>query len=338
MAVASTPPSGGLLILLGPDRARKLERITAVAHSLAIELLDRNQVHAAQLSAAALGLLLREYPALSPLRLVVVDEAQRLDRTCISLLEDQAKTFTRTTCLILLVEGELPPNHPLTALTSQATCERFSWPEEAEVGRWAMQYAAGHGKRVDASAVRELWQGCGADREAIRTVLDQLISWVGSRPQMTREDVQVFLKTPPPPDSFALVHAIAERDAAGALRALQDQSAEGREPFEALGMLVWQLQRWLTVAHWLATGVPRERIETLTGLSNWQLDRVCGELAGRSVAWLQAALSACWELELGLKRGQVPLARVALEALVMRLCERARTSATRTAYSSRAAA
>lgn len=324
--------------MLGPDRARKLERIAALAHSWSIDLLDRNQVHAAQLSAAALGLLLREYPALSPLRLVVVDEAQRLDRACISLLEDQADALTRTTCLVLLVEGDLPAAHPLTALIAQATREQFAWAEEAEIGRWAVEYAAKHGKRVDASAVRELWQGCGADRDAIQTVLDQLISWVGSRPQVVREDVQVFLKAPPPSDAFALVQAIAQRDAVRALRALHDQMAEGREVFETLGMIVWQLQRWLTVAHWLAAGVPRERIETLTGLTDWQLDRVCGELAGRSVAWLQAALAACWELELGLKRGQAPLARVALEALVMRLCERVRTSATRTAHSSQAAA
>ncbi len=119
---------GGLFLFIGPDRARKLERIEAIATARQVHLLDQHRLNAADVSASSLLALIRAYPALSPVRLVIVDDAQRLDAACVKGVAGYADAVSHTACLILLVDGEVTPTHPLATLTPHATIEQFASP------------------------------------------------------------------------------------------------------------------------------------------------------------------------------------------------------------------
>ena len=315
----STPP-GGLHLFLGPDRSRKRERVNAFAQALAVDPLDRHETSATQLSASSLLALAREQPATSPIRLIVIDEAHRLDGACLKVLEQHAELLKQTACLVLLVDLDIDANHPLDALRNYASVEQFAWLSPHEVSRWIHRYVAAHKKRIAASAIQDLLQTYGADLAGIKILLDQMISWVGSRPQLSQADVRVFLRVPATKSQFALVDAIAKRDVATALQAVQEQLAAGKEVLELLGLLVWQLQRWLTVGELVDAGLSRDRIAQRSGLRPWQLERMERELADRPLDALRRALERCWELDVAAKSGRVPIPRVALEQLIVELC------------------
>lgn len=117
--------NGGLYLFVGPDRLRKQERLTRLARTLQVHPLDRHVRTAREVSPAQLGTLVREYPALSPLRLIVVEEAHRLSPGCVKLFEAHHKTLAHVACVVLLSEAPLDASQSLLALKPYATVESF---------------------------------------------------------------------------------------------------------------------------------------------------------------------------------------------------------------------
>jgi DNA polymerase III delta subunit len=122
-----------------------------------------------------------------------------------------------------------------------------------------------------------------------------------------------------PAKPFALVEALGRGDLSGALTAVRTQLQTAREAPEIVGLIAWQLQRWVTVKRLLMAGHTAQRIEGLTGLHGWQVERLQGEVAQRSLAWLQDALAKCWKLDTDVKRGRV-VPELAVEQFVSEVC------------------
>ena len=118
---------------------------------------------------------------------------------------------------------------------------------------------------------------------------------------------------------FALVEALGRRDAAEALAAAQDQLLAGKDPLELFSLIAWQLQRWVLVKRWVLAGRRPEQVAAATGLKPWQVERIRGEVADRSLASLQGLLSRCWQVEHDVKRGRA-MAPLALDALMLEVC------------------
>lgn len=309
----------GLQLLLGPDRYRKRQRVDAIIAALHLNLLDWDGASAHQLTAATLMQRLRQQPIASPMRLVIIDEAHRLDRPCVDVLHACVAQRRGNTCVILLTEVEIGTTHPLRALWTQATIEQFSWLAPAEVGQWIHQQVTTAKKRIAEAAVCDVVQAFGADLARIQSLLDQLMAWIGSRPAIEPADVRVFVPDTAMSRRYDLVQAIAHRDAAEALAAIESRMVAGQEVVELIGLVAWQLQRWLTVKRLQEAGLGREQVQERLALQPWQLERLERETAGRSVEELHQFLEQCWRLDVAAKTGRV-IPRVGLEQLVVALC------------------
>ena len=126
---------------------------------------------------------------------------------------------------------------------------------------------------------------------------------------------------------FALTDALGTGDVAGALSAAYDQLLAGKEPLELLGLVAWQLQRWVLVKRLQRAGYNAERIALVTGLRPWQVQRVQSEVVDRSLESLQQLLTRCWQLDVDAKSGRAP-AQLAIEQLVIETCLRSREEST----------
>jgi DNA polymerase III delta subunit len=124
-------PTGGLYAFLGPDRALKIQRVRELERSLKVQSLDRHQLDAATLTGAGLLAVCRQQPAVSPVRLVVVDQAHKLDQATVDALQAHAQAIAATACVVLLVETELSVRHPLAKAGAAIKTERFTRPESA---------------------------------------------------------------------------------------------------------------------------------------------------------------------------------------------------------------
>lgn len=250
--------TGGIRLFLGPDRERKLQRVHELERSLGIQPLDRHQVGAAALSAGDLLALCRQQPALSPLRLVVVDDAHRLDSRCVDALLEHEKVIAKNAIVILLVDTELSARQAVSRVM---------------------------GRREDVVL---------SERFAGRSVS--------------------------PAKPFALTDALGSRDAAGALLAVREQLLAGKEPLELLGLIAWQLHRWVTVKRLGRSGYTAERIVSTTGLHPWQVQRLQTEVAKYSLRSLQQLIARCWQLDVDAKQGRA-IPELALEQLVVEICQ-----------------
>ena len=248
--------SPGVHLFLGPDRARKLQRIHEWERALGVAPLDRHHLDGASVGAAPLLALCRQQPAASPLRLIAVDEAHRLDGAAVDALLEHADVIAKSACVVLLVEAELTQRHALT---------------------------------------RSLSRGGGLATEEFPA------------------------RSSPAAKPFALTEALGRRDAATALSAVRDQLMSGKEPLELLGLVAWQLQRWVVVRRLLDAGVPAERVGQLTGLKPWQVERIRSEVARRPLETLDDLLERCWRLDVDAKSGRA-IPELALEQLVLEVC------------------
>jgi DNA polymerase-3 subunit delta len=317
-------------LFAGPDRHRKRRRVDAIAASLSVHALDWLTLDAAEAPEAVLTAA-REHAAGGGRRLIVVEHAERLDAEAVAWLGEHLDQVAQTATVVLLTDAELGAKHPLTPLSKgRATVERFAWLDDEAAGRWVQDRVTEAGKRIAPAAVQRLLDVCGGDLSALERLVEQLTAWLGGREQISRADADEFLTGRPPTAAasagrerdrgpFILVELIGRRHTAAALAAAAEQLDSGRDVLEVLGLIVWQLQRWVTIAHLAGEGVPKARWESLSGIKAWQLDRIQTELSGRPLAWLSSMVDACRRLDAEIKTGRV-IPRVGLELLIVQLC------------------
>ena len=137
--------------------------------------------------------------------------------------------------------------------------------------------------------------------------LEKRSPWAGLGPQVVVE--RFAAEGRDTPSGFELVNAIARRDVLAALTGLQEQVASGKELLDVVGLLGWQLQRWLVVKR-----------GGDAGLQPWQLERVRGEVASRSVESLQRSVRRLWDVDVAAKQGRLPSTRLAVEGVAVELC------------------
>ena len=139
----------------------------------------------------------------------------------------------------------------------------------------------------------------------------------GSPAHMTLERFELRASAAPKP--FALTEALGRRDAAGALDAAHTQLTQGREPLETLGLVAWQLGRWLTVRRLVDAGYAPAKIAEALGWQPWQVERLCREVGSRPLDGLQQLVNRCWQLDVDAKRGRA-IPELALEQLIVETC------------------
>jgi DNA polymerase III delta subunit len=253
---------GGIYLLSGPDRVRKLRRVHELESALKIEPFDRHHVQAPEIGGAQLLALCRQQPAMSPVRFIVVDQAEKLDSAFIQAIRLHAAAIMQTACLIFVSESE--PN-----------------------SRQALWQLSPRSEAQDRSPALTVEQFPEQDRPAAKP--------------------------------FVFTEALGNRDVGRSLAAMRDQLMNGRESLELVGLLAWQLQRWVLMKRLMLAGMSIQQMVSVTGFRPWQIQRLQSEVTRRSLSSLQELLGACWRLDLDAKSGRTS-PEIALEGLVVRIC------------------
>ncbi len=195
---------------------------------------------------------------LAPVRLVIVRDAdgfvtahrealeKYLQAPCpTGVLALVCKSWPRTTRLYKLVEkigGNIP-------------CET---PKGAAVSGWASRYAEeAYGCRLDGAAARRLVDLVGPQLGLLDMELSKLAIYVHPRKQIALADVEVLVGASRLETVFAMVEAIAMKDARGAL-GLWDQVISGDRDAEyrAVGGMAYALRRLAEAKRLTEQGIP----------------------------------------------------------------------------------
>jgi DNA polymerase III delta subunit len=173
MTAASSPR--GLHVFLGPDRARKLQRLQEWERALGAGPLDRHDLDAASAAADEVVALARQRPAAAAARLIVIDRAHALGADAVAGLLRHAASVAETACVVCLVEVELGARHALAAAQRDGalTIERFPGRETAAAKPFALADALANADAGE--ALRALRDQLDAGRDALEVF--GLVSW-----------------------------------------------------------------------------------------------------------------------------------------------------------------
>jgi len=125
------------------------------------------------------------------------------------------------------------------------------------------------GKRIDQGAVRTLIELVGTDSALLTNEIRNLVNYTGDRTSVTEDDVMMMTANLREESVFNLTDAIADRDVAGALAALEQLLDDGAEPVYVLMMVEWLLRRLYAARVAVDGGTSPEEAAEMAGVPHY---------------------------------------------------------------------
>jgi DNA polymerase III subunit delta len=243
-----------LYVLTGHDEVEKDELVAefgaVVEEDLRAFNLDR--LYGGEIDVGRLEACANTLPMLAPRRVVLVLEAEKL---LVPKRESQAADEAQARLETFIAA---PPSHAVVVFVCAAAPDQRRrvvkrlWAEAQVVvcgvvtdpELWVKARAARDGVRFDAGAVRALAARAGADVARLRAGFDRVVLYAMDAPAITAADVQMVV--PPGPEAqehFGIANAIADGDAAEALRQLGLVLDAGAAPLMVLGQVRYAIER-----------------------------------------------------------------------------------------------
>jgi DNA polymerase-3 subunit delta len=253
-----------------------------------------------------------------------VKAAEKLSSAEGDRLLDYLKDPVKTTTLVFMspkLDGRLRFTQALTRTAVTVDCAPL---REMQMHSWVTGDAQQVGVRLGEEAAQVLKEASGGSLYAVRRELEKLASYVPPDRAVTAADVLAVRGMEPGASVFDLTVAIGEGNRGRALSILARNLDAGEAPLRILGSLAWQYRRLWKVNELLANGGREgEAARTL------RMDprKVRPFLARFSVVHLQRALQLFLDVDGHLKGGGGGQPKMALERLLLQLCEYAACSA-----------
>ena len=312
-------------LLVGPDDEAKSSLVKLLAETIDEDLRAFNvdKVYPAEQKEEArkqfwdLMQLVRTLPLMSPRRVVVVAQAERLmaifkqseddaprepvdtpgrrgkknvakaaGEAELEAFEQYLLSPSAETALVFVAGPDLKRNlKPVVLLEKLATvvdCNPLS--ETGDAAAWVKAEAAKEGIRIEAGAVRLLASLAGGDITRLRAEFERALLFASGDGLITESAVQEVASAPTTRDPWAMTNAIGAGDAKSALRELALKFDQGEVPVMILGQLAWFTRTKLQPAR-IVRGVDAVfrtdlALKTSRGEPRILLERLVVELCG----------------------------------------------------------
>ena len=241
----------------------ELQRL-AVEHAVAPHERDFNLdvVFGPEASAPAVLAQCAQFPMMAERRLVVVRGFEKLDEN--ALFKGYAEAPVPSTTVLLLCNAK--PNvsaHPYRALREHATWSNFEPLKERHLPGWVDKRFKAQGVETEAGAAALLAELSGSDLRALQGEVDKLVTYVGDRQRVERDDVLRAAGHSADQNAFELQSALAAGDVPRALTiadALLAQAGNRRgEALKIVGLLSAYVTKLWKLTGCLASGTPESQ-------------------------------------------------------------------------------
>lgn len=259
-------------------------------------------------------------PFLGDRRLVVVEEADKFvtahrealltyvenpSSTGVLLLE--VKTWTATTKLAKGVER--------TGLAIEAKS-----PKDYLVPNWCVQWTKGRYDRTMAKPTADwLVELVGAHLGQLDQEIAKLVNFVGSRSEITIDDVNRMVAGTRTENAFKLLDLLLEGNAAKAITFLDRQLVAGDSPIMIMAMLTAQLKKLTRAARAVVAGAPIDEALRGAGVPPFALEKNRAHLRHFGRERMAAMYRRLLEVDLDIKGGTALDPRFVVERFLVDL-------------------
>ena len=187
--------------------------------------------------------------------------------------------------------------------------------------RWVAALLGREKKQIRESDVRFFLERVGDDMFQIKNETDKLISYVGERPEITREDIEAITSGEVQNKIFDLVAAIAEGNKRQALAYYDDLILLKEPPMRILFLIVRQYRILLLIANMRGLHKPDKDIAQAAGIPVFAIRKNAAQLRGYTMSSLEYCIASCMQIEEEVKTGRIG-DQIGLETLIVGLSER----------------
>lgn len=271
-------PTKPVYVLHGQDDYLRRQRRAELTRRLTDRLQANLAVVNFDASAELADVLdeLRTAPLLAARRIVILRDADKF-------IAEHAESFEKYlaappgTGVLIVITDSWPPKSPKGEAGADSrkavkSLDRIvrkvgelidcSAPSASSLPRWLASAAEAGGKRIAPQAARLLVEWIGPDLSRLDSEIRKLAIYVGSRSEITVEDVSAVAVATAGVEPFALTNAIGRRDTRKALTILAAMLTRRGEEIRTLGMLAWHVRKTLAAAGRNAAAAEKARRDT----------------------------------------------------------------------------
>jgi len=257
-------------------------------------------------------------PLLSPKKIIVIKEAEKLSRQDRARLGAYIKKGIGSTCLVLQCADDSLLEED--GLVEYVSVRRFDNLTDRELGLWIERFVnSKSGKSILPDAIEVLRELQGADLLSLSQELEKLIAFVGEKKEIGSSDVEELVGKSVMATAFDLTAAIEKSKIDDAMRIIADLTLSGKRHYEIVGLLCWHLRRMMKARILRDKGESDLRIANALRLSGRYAGEFFNQLNGLDIGKLKARMKVLLDADLDLKRTKYNPSLV-LEFALIRLC------------------
>jgi DNA polymerase-3 subunit delta len=267
----------------------------------------------------------REYPMMAARRAVVVTGFEAInDEDQLELLKDYIRAPVPTTLLIFNSPGLDKRRNIATMLGKFCEVVSFDPLDEREAApRWIVEYVARAGGSMDSATAAFLVGMVGTELQQLSTELDKLLTYVGPRGRITRQEVELLVRYSREHSNFELTDALLEGNRKRALTLLEhifeNVSDKQGLALMILGAIARSYRNLLLSKELMQQNAPNSEIAKAVGMSPYAVTHLNEKARRMDASRILQAIQRIAATDVALK-SSLGTPRLQIELLIGELC------------------
>ncbi len=281
--------------------------------------LNFHRVRADDLGGAEIAAMTREVPMMAERKLLVVENAHKLNATELAKIDPHLKEPQPQTCLVLIADKFDLRRGTCASANRRKQVHKAEPIKERSIVPFLRQRAKARKVTMAQEAISALAQAVGPSCAALDDAVERLGLFVGPEREVTGRDVADLIAQVRERSIFELVDAIGNRQAKQAMMIVEDLLSNQKEPLMINAMLARHLRQLLNARIHLHLGTRRAELPKLLSAPVFLIDKLMAQTRRFRGSELESALERIARTDFELKSSRRP-PHVVIEQTVLDLC------------------
>jgi DNA polymerase-3 subunit delta len=267
----------------------------------------------------------RQYPMMSERRAVVVTGFEAInDEDQLELLKDYIRDPVPTTVLVFDSPALDKRRNIATMLVKFCEVVSFDALDERDAApRWIMEYVARRSGAIDSATAAFLIGMVGTELQQLSTELDKLLTYVGERGRITKQDVELLVRYSREHSNFELTDALLEGNRKRALTLLEHiyENVSDKQGLSVmiLGAIARSYRNLLISKELMQQNAPNSEVAKAVGMSPFAVTHLNEKARRMETARILHAMQRIAATDVALKTS-MGTPRLQIELLISELC------------------
>lgn len=308
-------------LLLGPEEyqcTQALALIKSRAISPDAADFDYTLFSAGEASTDEMIEAMNIYPMLSPKRLIVVRDVEKIKDSAQELFANELRSISARS-VVVLIASELDHRKKFykTLCEKYCVCE-FPKLKGPALERWAESFVKKQGYRLSTSAAKKIVELVGSDLQTLVSELEKLMLYSGEEKTISNAAIEYIVRASRQHGIFELIGAIGQHDRNAALRSLANLLSMGEHPLVVVTMLARHCRQILIAKDCMQQGKNSRETAALAQIPFFILEQFMRQARSTDTASIQEMYLRLSAIDKQLKSSSLD-GRVLLESLICAL-------------------